>query len=81
MFNRKYKKAIHVIEEEIEECKKMARQVLEQYGGEGYSAKLEGIKDLAPDDLAVLLPGILQNSDAGSLKLAYNVIGLVHVKR
>ena len=25
MFNRKYKKAIHVIEEEIEECKKMAK--------------------------------------------------------
>lgn len=30
MFNRKYKKAIHVIEEEIEECKKMAKWAKER---------------------------------------------------
>lgn len=40
MFNRKYKKAIHVIEEEIEECKKMAKWAKERKH-ERYDAYLE----------------------------------------
>ena len=40
MFNRKYKKAIHVIEEEIEECKKMAKWAKERKP-ERYDAYLE----------------------------------------
>ena len=40
MFNRKYKKAIHVIEEEIEECKKMAKWAKERKA-ERYDAYVE----------------------------------------
>ena len=40
MFNQKYKKAIHVIEEEIEECKKMAKWAKERKP-ERYDAYLE----------------------------------------
>lgn len=40
MFNRKYKKAMHVIEEEIEECKKMAKWAKERKP-ERYDAYLE----------------------------------------
>ena len=40
MFNRKYKKAIHVIEEEIEECKKMAKWAKERKP-ERYDAYVE----------------------------------------
>lgn len=40
MFNRKYKKAIHVIEEEIEECKKMAKWAKE-HKPERYDAYVE----------------------------------------
>ena len=40
MFNQKYKKAIHVIEEEIEECKKMAKWAKE-CKPERYDAYLE----------------------------------------
>ena len=40
MFNQKYKKAIHVIEEEIKECKKMAKWAKERKP-ERYDAYLE----------------------------------------
>ena len=40
MFNRKYKKAIHVIEEEIEECRKMAKWA-EERKPERYDAYVE----------------------------------------
>ena len=40
MFNRKYKKAINVIEEEIKECKKMAKWSKERRP-ERYDAYLE----------------------------------------
>ena len=40
MFNRKYKKAINVIEEEIKECKKMAKWAKERRP-ERYDAYLE----------------------------------------
>lgn len=40
MFNQKYKNAIHVIEEEIEECKKMAKWAKERKP-ERYDAYLE----------------------------------------
>lgn len=42
MFNQKYKKAIHVIEEEIEECKKMAKWAKE-HKPERYDAYLEKV--------------------------------------
>ena len=42
MFNRKYKKAIHVIEEEIEECNKMAKWVKERKP-ERYDAYIEKV--------------------------------------
>ena len=40
MFNQKYKKAMHVIEEEIQECKKMAKWAKERKP-ERYDAYLE----------------------------------------
>lgn len=42
MFNRKYKKAIYVIEEEIKECKKMANWATE-HKPERYDAYLEKV--------------------------------------
>lgn len=42
MFNRKYKKAIHAIEEEIEECRKMAKWAKERKP-ERYDAYVEKV--------------------------------------
>ena len=42
MFNRKYKKAIHIIEEEIKECNKMAKWAKERRP-ERYDAYIEKV--------------------------------------
>ena len=42
MFNRKYKKTIHVIEEEIKECRKMAKWAKERKP-ERYDAYVEKV--------------------------------------
>ena len=43
MFNRKYKKAIHVIEEEIEECYKMAKWAMNTDRSDRFDAYMSKI--------------------------------------
>ena len=47
----------------------------------GISSSATCVPGNSADNYTVATYGILQNSDAGSLKLAYDVIGLVQVKR